>query len=131
GLKKDGLPQVLNALVVCLTGLGITWAFAKMLGYGPGLGAGLLGGALTQSAVIGVAQDAISHLPGLSPGQLKEQSNLVPIAYAVTYPLGTILCAVLLANVLPRIYRVDMPEEAAALARELDAPDENPDLGEG
>ncbi|MDT0420747.1 aspartate:alanine exchanger family transporter [Streptomyces evansiae] len=131
GLRKGGLPQVLNALVVCLTGLGGTWAFAKMLGYGPGLGAGLLGGALTQSAVIGVAQDAISHLPGLSPGQLKEQSNLVPIAYAVTYPLGTILCAVLLANVLPRVYRVDMPKEAADLARALDAPDENPDLGEG
>ncbi|MFT2015566.1 aspartate:alanine exchanger family transporter [Streptomyces sp. 796.1] len=131
GLKKDGLPQVINALVVCIAGLGVTLGFAKLLGYGPGLGAGLLGGALTQSAVIGVAQDAITNLPGLSNAQVKEESDLVPVAYAVTYPLGTILCAVLLANVLPRLYRVDMAAESARIAREMDAPSADLDLGQG
>lgn len=131
GLKKDGLPQVLNAVVVCVTGLLVCWAFAAMLGYGPGLSAGLLGGALTQSAVIGVAGDAISNLPGLSSAQAKSESNLVAIGYAVTYPLGTILCAMLLANVLPRLYRKDLAAESAALAKELDAPGDNPDLAEG
>ncbi len=131
GLKKDGLPQVINTIVVCVTGLLVCWGFAAMLGYGPGLSAGLLGGALTQSAVIGVAQDAIGSLPGFTPGRLKTEENLVPIGYAVTYPLGTVLCAVLLANILPRIYRRDLAAESAALAKELDSPDENPDLGEG
>jgi len=131
GLKKDGLPQVLNAVVVCVTGLLVCWGFAAMLGYGPGLSAGLLGGALTQSAVIGVAGDAISNLPGLSSGQVKSESNLVAIGYAVTYPLGTILCAMLLANVLPKLYRKDLATESAALAKELDAPGDNPDLAEG
>ncbi|MER5813380.1 aspartate-alanine antiporter [Streptomyces sp. NPDC002033] len=131
GLKKDGLPQVLNAVVVCVTGLLVCWGFAAFLGYGPGLSAGLLGGALTQSAVIGVAQDAIGNLPGLSADQMKEQENLVAVGYAVTYPLGTILCAVLLASVLPRIYRRDLAAESARLARELDAPADNPDLHEG
>ncbi|MEV0319013.1 aspartate-alanine antiporter [Streptomyces sp. NPDC050658] len=131
GLKKDGLPQVLNAVVVCVTGLLVCWGFAAMLGYGPGLSAGLLGGALTQSAVIGVAGDAISNLPGLSSAQVKSESNLVAIGYAVTYPLGTILCAMLLANVLPKLYRRDLAAESAALARELDTPGDNPDLAEG
>ncbi|MEU5953972.1 aspartate-alanine antiporter [Streptomyces sp. NPDC047525] len=131
GLKKDGLPQVLNAVVVCVTGLLVCWGFAAMLGYGPGLSAGLLGGALTQSAVIGVAGDAISNLPGLSSAQVKSESNLVAIGYAVTYPLGTILCAMLLANVLPKLYRRDLAAESAALAKELDAPGDNPDLAEG
>ncbi|MFE6225264.1 MULTISPECIES: aspartate-alanine antiporter [unclassified Streptomyces] len=131
GLKKDGLPQVVNALVVCVTGLLVSWGFAAMLGYGPGLSAGLLGGALTQSAVIGVAQDAIGNLPGLSADQLKTEENLVAIGYAVTYPLGTILCAILLANVLPRLYKRDLAAESAALAKELDAPGDNPDLAEG
>ncbi|MFH9955552.1 aspartate-alanine antiporter [Streptomyces roseolus] len=131
GLRKDGLPQVVNALVVCVTGLLVSWGFAVMLGYGPGLSAGLLGGALTQSAVIGVAQDAIGNLPGLSADQVKTEENLVAIGYAVTYPLGTILCAVLLANVLPRLYRRDLAAESAALAKELDAPGDDPDLGEG
>ncbi|MEU6846390.1 aspartate-alanine antiporter [Streptomyces sp. NPDC046716] len=131
GLKKDGLPQVVNAIVVCVTGLLVCWGFAALLGYGPGLSAGLLGGALTQSAVIGVAQDAIGNLPGLSSAQVKSESNLVAIGYAVTYPLGTILCAMLLANVLPKLYRKDLAAESAALAKELDAPDDNPDLNEG
>ncbi|MFJ3665815.1 aspartate-alanine antiporter [Streptomyces sp. NPDC090106] len=131
GLRKDGLPQVVNAVVVCVTGLLVCWGFAAMLGYGPGLSAGLLGGALTQSAVIGVAQDAIATLPGYSAARLKSEENLVPVAYAVTYPLGTILCALLLASVLPRLYRRDLAAESAALAKELDSPDEDPDLGEG
>ncbi|MGY0024217.1 aspartate-alanine antiporter [Streptomyces sp. YJ-C3] len=131
GLKKDGLPQVINAIVVCVTGLLVCWGFAAMLGYGPGLSAGLLGGALTQSAVIGVAQDAIGNLPGLSSAQVKDESNLVAIGYAVTYPLGTILCAMLLANVLPKLYRKDLAAESAALAKELDAPEDDPDLHEG
>lgn len=131
GLKKDGLPQVVNAVIVCVTGLLVSWGFAVLLGYGPGLSAGLLGGALTQSAVIGVAQDAIGNLPGLSADQIKEQENLVAVGYAVTYPLGTIFCAMLLANVLPRLYRRDLAAESAQLARELDAPGDNPDLHEG
>jgi putative transport protein len=131
GLKKDGLPQVTVAAVVCVTGLLVCWGFAEMLGYGPGLGAGLLGGALTQSAVIGVAQDAIGNIQGLSPDQITEQQNLVPVAYAVTYPLGTILCAVLLANIAPRLLRSDLAADSKALAIELDAPEVNPDLAEG
>lgn len=131
GLKKDGLPQVVNAVVVCVTGLLVSWLFASLLGYGPGLGAGLMSGALTQSAAIGVAQDAIGTLPGLSADEVKTQENLVAVGYAVTYPLGTILCAMLLANVLPKLYRRDLAKESADLAAELDAPDESPDEGAG
>ncbi|MGW4380160.1 aspartate-alanine antiporter [Kitasatospora sp. NPDC004531] len=131
GLRKDGLPQVAVTLAVCVTGLVICWAFAEMLGYGPGLGAGLLGGALTQSAVIGVAQDAIGTLPGLGRDQITAQQNLVPIGYAVTYPLGTILCAILLANIAPRFLRSDLAADSRALAAELDAPGGDPDLDDG
>ncbi|MGW2839902.1 aspartate-alanine antiporter [Streptomyces sp. NPDC001493] len=131
GLRKDGLPQVLNAVVVCVSGLLISWLFAGLLGYGPGLGAGLMSGALTQSAAIGVAQDAIGSLPDLSSAQVKSEENLVAVGYAVTYPLGTILCAMLLANVLPRLYHRDLAKESAVLAAELDAPDDDPDEGEG
>ncbi|XVS62021.1 aspartate:alanine exchanger family transporter [Actinosynnema sp. CA-299493] len=131
GLRSDGLPQVFLAIVVCVSGLLVCWLFAAMLGYGPGLSAGLLGGALTQSAVIGVAGDAIGNLPGLSPEQATEQANLVAVGYAVTYPLGTILAALLLANVLPRLLRRDLARESADLAAEMDVHAEDPDLGHG
>jgi putative transport protein len=112
GLRRDGLPQVAIAVVMCVTGLLVCWLFAALLGYGPGLGAGLLGGALTQSSVIGVAGSAISNLPGLSPEQAAHESNLVAIGYAVTYPLGTILIALLLASVLPRLRAAIWPRKA-------------------
>ncbi|WP_441249130.1 aspartate-alanine antiporter [Kitasatospora sp. McL0602] len=131
GLKKDGLPQVGVAVVVCVTGLGVCYGFDKFLGYGPGLGAGLLGGALTQSAVIGVAQDAIGHIQGLTADQITAEQNLVPIGYAVTYPLGTILCAILLANIAPRLLKSNLAADSKQLAIELDAPESNPDLSEG
>ncbi|MFJ8041929.1 aspartate-alanine antiporter [Kitasatospora sp. NPDC096147] len=131
GLKKDGLPQVTVAVVVCVTGLLVCWGFDVMLGYGPGLGAGLLGGALTQSAVIGVAQDAIANIQGLTPEQITAEQNLVPVGYAVTYPLGTILCAILLANIAPRLLKSNLAEDSRQLAVELDAPESNPDLAEG
>jgi putative transport protein len=131
GLRKDGLPQVAVAVVVCLTGLLVCYGFARMLGYDTGLGAGLLGGALTQSAVIGVAQDAIANLPKLSASQITVQQKLVPVAYAVTYPLGTILCAILLANIAPRLLRSDLKRDSAVIAKELDVPSGNPDLADG
>ncbi|MEU9256578.1 aspartate-alanine antiporter [Streptomyces sp. NPDC048270] len=130
-LRKDGLPQVVLATIVCVTGLAAAWAFAALAGYGPGLSAGLLGGGLTQSAVLGVASDAISRLPGLGPAQARDESHLVAVAYAVTYPLGTVLPALLLAGVLPRLVGKDLAAESAVLAADLEAAEEDPDAGEG
>ncbi|MGW7105344.1 aspartate:alanine exchanger family transporter [Streptomyces xanthophaeus] len=130
-LRKDGLPQALLAVIVCVTGLATAWAFATLAGYGPGLSAGLLGGGLTQSAVIGVGSDAIAHLPGLTRAEAQDESHLVAVAYAVTYPLGTVLPALLLAGVLPRLVRRDLAEQSAVLAADLEAVEEDPDAGEG
>ena len=130
-LRRDGLPQATLAVIVCVTGLLTAWACSSLAGYGPGLSAGLLGGALTQSSVIGVAADAIGHLPGYSHAQAQDQSHLVAVAYAVTYPLGTIVPALLLASVLPRLAGKDLTEESAVLAADLQAGDDDPDAGQG
>lgn len=131
GLRSDGLPQAGVTIVVCVTGLLVCWGFAEMLGYDVGLGAGLLGGALTQSAVIGVAGDAIQQIPGLSGHDKTEQANLVAVGYAVCYPLGTIFCAILLANVAPKLFRVDLVAECKEMERRLRTDDEDPDHGPG
>ena len=57
GLKKDGLPQVGFAVLMCVGCLVITWILALIMGYNAGEAAGLLAGAQTISAVIGVADD--------------------------------------------------------------------------
>lgn len=64
GLKKDGLPQVAFAVVVCLLCLGSVWLFSWLMGYTLSQAAGLLAGSQTMSAVLGVATDTIRELPG-------------------------------------------------------------------
>ena len=54
GLKKDGLPQVEFAALMCVGCLVITWLLAVLMGYNAGEATGLLAGAQTISAVIGV-----------------------------------------------------------------------------
>ncbi|MFD7032216.1 aspartate:alanine exchanger family transporter [Streptomyces sp. NPDC059917] len=130
-LRKDAAPQVLLTLVVCGSGLAVCWGLAHLLGYGPGLAAGLLGGALTQSAVIGVAADTIGQLPGLDAAAAQEQAHLVAVAYAVTYPLGTVLPAILLPTVLPRLLRRDLAVDSALLGAALESAGPDPDLDAG
>ena len=76
GLKKDGLPQVLFAVVMCLFILIVTWVTALVMGYNIGEAAGLLSGAQTISAVIGVGGDTIS---GLQLSQ-EQKENFINIA---------------------------------------------------
>ncbi len=68
GLKKDGLPQVGFAVLMCIVSLVAPWILAKIMGYHVGEAAGLLAGSQTISAVIGVASDTINQL-GISDAQ--------------------------------------------------------------
>ena len=88
GLKKDGLPQVGFAVLMCVGCLVITWILALIMGYNAGEAAGLLAGAQTISAVIGVADDTINGL-NISTEQKNNMINIIPVAYAVTYIYGT------------------------------------------
>lgn len=111
GLKKDGIPQVIFSVIVCVIGLISTIIVGKILHYNAGQAAGLAAGALTQSAVIGVAQDSISQL-SVSAADIKSMSDFVPVGYAVTYIFGTIGCAFVLSTLGPKIYGVDLAEES-------------------
>lgn len=102
GLKKDGLPQVYFSLLMCVCCLVITWVLALIMGYGPGEAAGLLSGAQTISAVIGVAGDTIKEL-NISEQEKQEMINIIPVAYAVTYIFGTAGSAWILGSLGPRM----------------------------
>ena len=70
GLKSDGLPQVIFAVIICVVCLAVTWVCAKLAGFDAGTAAGLFAGSQTISAVIGVGTDTIKNL-GLSSDQIK------------------------------------------------------------
>jgi putative transport protein len=107
GLKSDGLPQVWFALVICALCLVATWACAKVAGFDAGTAAGLLAGAQTISAVIGVATDTINGL-GVAAEQKKTMIDHIPVAYAVTYLFGTAGTAWILATLGPKLLGVDL-----------------------
>lgn len=102
GLKKDGLPQVGFAVLMCIVSLAAPWALAKIMGYHVGEAAGLLAGSQTISAVIGVASDTINQL-NISDAQKTTFINSIPVAYAVTYIFGTAGSAWILASLGPKM----------------------------
>lgn len=118
GLKKDGLPQVGFAVLMCVGCLVITWILALIMGYNAGEAAGLLAGAQTISAVIGVADDTINGL-NISTEQKNNMINIIPVAYAVTYIYGTAGSAWVLSSLGPKMLGV--LEKVKAACKELEA----------
>jgi len=110
GLKSDGVPQVVFAVLQCLASLLTAFVVARFLGYDVGAAAGLLSGSQTISAVLGVATDAINQL-GIAAEEKTRLINQMPVAYAVTYIFGTAGSAWLLASIGPKLLRVDIAAE--------------------
>lgn len=107
GLKKEGVPQMLFAAVVCIIILAVTWAAARIAGFDAGNAAGLLAGANTISGAIGVAQDTINQLE-MDPARRTAMISEIPVAYAVTYIFGTAGTAWFLAVIGPKLLGGDI-----------------------
>ena len=118
GLKKDALPQLGVTVVLCVTCLLCAFFAAKLLGYDVGTAAGLLAGAFTESTVIGTAADAIHRL-SLGEAEKTTLVNNIPVAYAVTYLIGTGFVVWFLPTIGPRLMRVDLREEAKKLQEKV------------
>jgi putative transport protein len=114
GLKKDALPQLALTVVLCVTCLACAFSASKLLGYDVGTAAGLLAGAFTESTVIGTAADAINRLE-LPAAEKTVLVNNIPIAYAVTYLIGTALIVWFYPNVGPRLLGIDLKAESRKL----------------
>lgn len=99
-LRGDGIKQVLFAVVVCVLVLASVYLCAKVMGYGPGEAVGLMAGAETMSACIGVGTDTINTL-GADAATKQKWIDMIPVCYAVCYVFGTIGSAYLLANIGP------------------------------
>ncbi len=120
-LKKDALPQLAITLVLCITCLLAAYTAAKLLGYDVGTAAGMLAGAFTESTVIGTASDAIGRLATISDAEKTSLINNIPVAYAVTYLIGTAFIVWFLPNVGPKLMRVNLKEEARKLRAKIAA----------
>src|SRR5512145_852446 len=114
GLGRAALPQVALTVVLCVTSLLATLLAAKLLGYDSGTAAGLMAGAFTESTVIGTAGDSIGRLD-LPEAEKSRLLNNIPVAYAVSYLVGTGFVVWFLSNLAPRLLRVDLKAESRTL----------------
>jgi putative transport protein len=127
GLKKNAGPQVALTVVLCVTSLVTTVTAAKILGYDSGTAAGLMAGAFTESTVIGTAGQTIERLD-LPEAEKQRQLNNIPVAYAVSYLVGTGFVVWFLSSLAPRLLKVDLKAESRKLEESMTA-GKRPDPG--
>jgi aspartate-alanine antiporter len=118
GLNHSSLKLVASSVVQCVTALITVIALARVFGFGKGFGAGLGAGALTQTAMLGTAGDAIARL-NLGPDKFAELTSQMAVGYAITYVFGTVGVIVFLKNFAPRLLRIDPKLAACGLENEL------------
>ena len=117
-LNRKTLREIAMAVFLAVTALITVVVCAKLFHLNKGLAAGLAGGALTQSAIIGTAGDAIARL-GLPADQVKSLQSDVAIAYAVTYVFGSLGAIIVCVNILPKFMGQGLREASIDAEREL------------
>ena len=117
-LKRDGLGPILLAVVVAITGLTASILVAKVLQLDPGFAAGLMSGALTQSAAMGTATDAINALP-LPEADRALLVAHVAVADAVCYIFGYAGVILFCTVIAPALLKIDLRTEALKLEQAL------------
>ena len=117
-LKRNGLKPVLLAVVVCVTGLAVSILVAKALRLDPGFAAGLMSGALTQSAAMGTATDAVNGL-AIPEAERARLVAHIAVADAVCYIFGYAGVILFLTVIAPALLRIDLKAEALKLEQSL------------
>ncbi|SAK82578.1 aspartate-alanine antiporter [Caballeronia ptereochthonis] len=117
-INRKTLREIAMAVFLAVTALLSVIVCAKVFGLNKGLAAGLAGGALTQSAIIGTAGDAIARL-GLPADQTKALQADVAIAYAVTYVFGSLGAIIICVNILPKFMGQSLKEASIEAEKAL------------
>jgi putative transport protein len=117
-MKRDGLKPMLLAVVVCCTGLAAALVVARVLGLDPGFAAGLLSGALSQSAAMGTATDAVNGL-AVPEAQRALFVSHIAVADAVCYIFGYAGVILFCTQIAPALLGIDLRTEALKLEQAL------------
>ncbi|VVE90592.1 aspartate-alanine antiporter [Pandoraea bronchicola] len=110
-LSRKTLREIGMAIFLAASGLITVLICARIFGFDQGLAAGVAGGGLTQSAIIGTAGDAISRL-GLPADEVKRLQSEVAIGYAVTYIFGSLGAIIVCASLVPKLMGRTLKDDA-------------------
>src|SRR6201996_5356150 len=129
-MKRDGLKPMLLAIVVSFTGLAVAIAVSSVLRLDPGFAAGLLSGALSQSAAMGTATDAVNGLP-IPEAQRALFVSHIAVADAVCYIFGYAGVITFCTLIAPALLKIDLRTEALKLEQALGMTRTKPGLASG
>ena len=118
GLRKDAVPQLILTLVICVTCLVTAFVMSKLMGFDVGTAAGMLAGAFTESTVIGTASESIQRLQ-IPDAEKQILLNNIPVAYAVTYLVGTTFLVWFLSSLAPKLLKIDLHSASKELEKKL------------
>ncbi len=118
--RQDGVRYISLALVVAASAFCLVILLSNVFNLGTGYAAGILGGALTSTPTLAAAQDAVnSGVVSLGAGETLKQVNAnITVGYAISYAFG-LLGLIFFMRIFPGMMKVNMPSEAAALAKKL------------
>lgn len=117
-LKKSGAKIIIHSIFFSVSAFAVAIICFKIFKVGPGEGAGIIAGALTQSSVIGTSTSAINGLDLTSVQKATMESN-VAIAYALTYVFGTVGVIILLKNIAPILLGINLKEETKKMIEKI------------
>jgi len=118
GLNRSSFKLVISSVVQCVTALIALLVIARICGFGKGFAAGLGAGALTASAMMGTAGDALTRL-GLAPEQVASMNSQMAVGFAITYVFGTVGVIIFVRSIAPRLLGADVKQAARELETEL------------
>jgi putative transport protein len=122
-LKGDGLKFTVLAVFCSVLGLLGAVYLSKAFQLPDGAAGGILAGAMTMSAAIGSAEEAIKQgVFKLADGQTAEQvSGMIALSYGLTYIWGTV-GIILICKYLPRWWGIDAKAAAKKYEEEKGVP---------
>ena len=113
-MKGEGWRFAVLGAFMPVVGLLAAWAVSKALGLDPGLAAGMLSGALTESPAMGTAAEAIRALP-LDEATRQVLEAHIGVADALCYVSGALGVIFTCTVIGPALLRVDLAAEALKL----------------
>lgn len=118
GLNRSSIKLVASSVVQCVTALIGVLVIARICGFNKGYAAGVGAGALTETAMMGTAGDALSRL-GLPADELARLNGQMAVGFAITYVFGTVGVIIFMRSIAPRLVGADVKKAARQLEAEL------------
>ncbi|OYS48344.1 YidE/YbjL duplication [Limosilactobacillus reuteri] len=124
-LKLFGIRILIASIFWMVVAFLVGWSLFSAFKIGPGIAAGVISGALTQSATVASSLQTIGSLPVSQSVRATYEAQL-PVAYALTYVFGTLGVIIFLRDLAPKILGISIAEQGPKMAEHYHFHAKNP-----